>query len=66
MAACSSTRKFGLFSGSFTPLAIAIEKLLGSSNYVSWSKVVEKQCMGQELKDHLITKLKDVKTNREN
>ncbi|KAK7243433.1 hypothetical protein RIF29_38229 [Crotalaria pallida] len=40
--------KSGLFSGTFTPSpAIATAKLMGSSNYVSWSKAVEKWCKAQ-------------------
>ena len=67
MASQSFVKKFKLLIGTFTlSLAIATEKLIGSSNYVSWSMVVEKWCMGQGLKDHLTTKFEDVKTDKEN
>ncbi|KAJ1398914.1 hypothetical protein SESBI_30709 [Sesbania bispinosa] len=66
-----TTSKFstnsGPFSGVFTSTpAIATEKLLGSSNYLSWSKTVEKWCIGQGLKKHLYTKLENVNEDKEN
>ncbi|RDX58121.1 hypothetical protein CR513_62583, partial [Mucuna pruriens] len=38
----------------------------GSSNYVSWPKEVKMWCIGQGLKNHLYTKLENVKEDGEN
>ena len=58
--ASDSSSKITPFSSFLAPSpSIATEKLMGSSNYMSWSKAVELWCMGQGLKDHLTTKLAD-------
>ncbi|KAJ1413325.1 hypothetical protein SESBI_19710 [Sesbania bispinosa] len=63
----ASSTNSGPFSGVFTSTpAIATEKLLGSSNYLSWSKAVEKWCIGQGLKKHLYTKLENMNEDKEN
>ncbi|KAJ1411017.1 hypothetical protein SESBI_21552 [Sesbania bispinosa] len=67
MTTPKSSTNSGPFSGVFTSTpAIATEKLLGSSNYLSWSKAVEKWCIGQGLKKHLYTKLENVNEDKEN
>ncbi|KAJ1417814.1 hypothetical protein SESBI_16274 [Sesbania bispinosa] len=67
MTTSKSSTNFGPFSGVFTSTpAIATEKLLGSSNYLSWSKAVEKWCIGQGLNKHLYTKLENVNEDKEN
>ena len=61
MVSNGSSSNTATFSGLLSPSpAIATEKLLGSSNYLSWSKAVELWCIGQGLQDHLTTKLEDV------
>ncbi|KAJ1404347.1 gag-polypeptide of LTR copia-type [Sesbania bispinosa] len=67
MTTSKSSTNSGPFSGVFTSTpAIATEKLLGSSNYLSWSKAMEKWCIGQGLKKHLYTKLENVNEDKEN
>ena len=53
--------KSGSFSGILSPSpTITTKKLMGSSNYISWSKAVELWCIGQGLQDHLTTKTENV------
>ncbi|KAJ1417527.1 gag-polypeptide of LTR copia-type [Sesbania bispinosa] len=67
MTTSKSSTNSGPFSSVFTSTpVIATEKLLGFSNYLSWSKVVEKWCIGQRLKKNLYTKLENVNEDREN
>ena len=61
MASDSSSLKTSPFSSVLSPSpAIATEKLLGNTNYMSWSKAVELWCIGQGLHDHLTTTLDDI------
>lgn len=42
-------------------LVITTKKLVGSSNYVSWATSIELWCMGQGIKNHLMTKVANIK-----
>lgn len=44
-------------------LAITIEKLVGSNNYVLWAASIELWYMGQGIEDHLTTKTTDIKSD---
>ena len=61
MSGASSMMKNSAFSSLLSPSpAIATEKLMGSSNYMSWSKAVELWCIGLGLQNHLTTKPQDM------
>lgn len=43
---------------------ITTKKLVGNSNYISWSASIELWCIGQGIEDHLTIKAKDIKFDK--